>query len=219
MANIQFNSKDAKTFRTLCEKYYNAQHSIKDAMNRKSDTIASLQTILDNDTADLDAIADGSYSKHRSEDDIRADIADMTARIATAQSDYKDAVSKYDKAIENALALYTDGLHKAASEVVSSFGSDDAIAMWRTALADMLVANGIADATPDNVARFDFLVAVRNNSARKVYKTNSLIGVGGKKQSAVVFLNALVEYLVTVDAIKPFAHKYIPVSERKKADK
>ncbi len=221
MSNIQFNSKEAKGFRTTIERYYNAQHSIKDLINKKSDTIKALQTIIDSDQDDLAAIADGSYKGMRTADEINADIAAQNERIATAKSDYENAKVEQEKRVEEAVKLYSDDLHKAASCVVSGFGSADALGVYRTILAQVLVDAGITDATAENVSRFDFLVMAKSTSAKQCYKTNSLIGIGSKKQSAILFLNGLAEYLASDDvkAIKPFAHKYIPVSERNKKNK
>lgn len=221
MSNIQFNSKEAKGFRTTIERYYNAQHSIKDLINKKSDTIKALQTIIDSDQDDLAAIADGSYKGMRTADEITADIAAQNERIATAKTDYESAKAEQDKRVEAAVKLYTDDLHKAAASVVSNFGSEEALTEWRQLLANMLIEAGVSDATANNVSRFDFLVMAKSTSAKQCYKTNSLIGIGSKKQSAVLFMNGLAEYLASDDvkAIKPFAHKYIPVSERNKKNK
>lgn len=218
MANIQFNSKDAKNFRTVCGKYYNAQHSIASAMAKAKDKIAKYQGIIDDDTEALEAIADGTYKGMKDADYFTNDIADMNQRIADAKADLKDATAKYDKAIADAMALYTKDMHTCASNVVATFGSEDALLAWRKALANSLVEQGVVDATAENVARFDFLVAVRNNSTKKTIENNCLIGIGGQKQSAKLFLNAFVEYLASdsVKAINPFVHKYIPVSLRKK---
>ena len=219
MSKIQFNSKDAKGFRTICEKYYNAQHTIADLVNKRNDAINRYQSMLDDANDDLNAIANGEYKGHREQSAIEQDVVDFTARIADAKADYDKAKSDYDKAVDAGLVLYTDTMHECAENVVSEFGSEDSILAWRKALAESLVANGVKDATSDNVARFDFLVMAKTNSAKKVYKSASLIGVGGKAQSAKLFCNALVEYLCADGIIKPFAHKYIPVSERNKKNK
>lgn len=221
MSNIQFNSKEAKNFRTLCEKYYNAQHSIKSAMAKASQDIANAQKIIDSDNAEFQAITDGTYTGMKNADYYTNDIKSMSDRIADAKAVLAEAKKKYDTAISNGLELYTKAMHTAASEVVSTFGSEDALAKWRTALAESMVAQGVTDATAENVARFDFLIMVRNNSAKNTIKDNCLIGVGGQKQSATLFCNSFVEYLASdsVKAINPFKHKFIPDSLKKSQSK
>lgn len=214
---IQFNSKDAKAFRTTLEKFYNAKHAIADLANEKSDNVRAFQTIIDNDISTLDTIEKGEYTGKRTVDEIKADIATMHLKKLSAQSDYEAAVAKKDKDIEAAQTLFTDAMYEGAKKVVSSFGTD--LADWRKALADMFKAQGLTDATPTNVSRFDFLVTARVNSSKRIYKDNTLVGVANKKQSANLFLCALAEYLVTEKIITPFKHKYVPVSERNKKSK
>ena len=218
MANrIQFNATTAKAFRTTLEKYYRAMHSIADLMNKKADTVKALNALIASNDDDLSAMDKNEYIGSRKRDEIVADTTAKKAQIATAQSDYESAKKTFDNAIKDALALYTADMEKGAKKAVESFGNN--MSEWRTALSAMLRANGLTDATADNVAQFDFLVTVRKNSARKVYKDNSLISVGAKTTSATLFLSALSEYLVSEKIITPFKHKYVPMSERNKKDK
>lgn len=218
MANaIQFNATSAKSFRATLEKYYRAMHSIADLMNKKSDTVKALNALIASNDDDLSAMDKNEYIGSRKREEIVADTSAKKAQIATAQSDYESAKKTFDKAIEDAMKLYTTDMEKGAKKAVETFGND--MSVWRKALADMLRANGLTDATSDNVSRFDFLVTVRKNSARKVYKDNTLISVGAKVTSATLFLSALSEYLVSEKIITPFKHKYVPMSERNKKDK
>lgn len=214
---IQFNSKDAKAFRTTLEKFYNAKHAIADLANEKSDNIRALRTIIENNATTLETIEKGEYTGKRTKADIEADSKAMLAKVEVAKADYEAAVAKRDKDIEAVQVLFTDAMYEGAKKVVTSFGSD--LADWRKALADMLKAQGLADATPTNVSRFDFLVTARVNNSKRIYKDNTLVGVANKKQSANLFLCALAEYLVTEKIITPFKHKYVPVSERNKKSK
>ena len=214
---IQFNSNDAKAFRATLEKYYNAKHAIADLMNKKADTIKAYNALIASNDDDLSAIESGEYKGKKTKQSIATENASLREKIEDAKSDYTDAKAEQDKRVEKALPLYTKDMHKGAQKAIATFGND--MSEWRKALSAMLVANGLKDATPANVARFDFLVVVRTNNAKKVYKDNTLVGVGSEKQSANVFLSALAEYLVTEKVISPFKHKYVPMSERNKKDK
>ena len=219
MSNIQFNSKEAKNFRTLCEKYYNARHSIKSAMAKASQDIANAQKIIDSDNAELQAITDGTYAGMKNADYYTKDIEAMSIRIADAKAVLAEAKKKYETAYKNGLELYTKGMHSAATEVVSTFGSEEALAKWRTALAESMVAQGVIDATAENVARFDFVINVRQQSAKNTIRDTCLIGTGTLGKSAELFCDSFVEYLTSIGIISPFKHKFIPDSLKKNQSK
>ena len=213
---IQFNSNDAKAFRATVEKYYNAKHAIADLANRRNDEIKRHKMGLDLNNDDLMAIEKGEYVGKKTRESIEKENAVLRDKIAELRKDYDDAKAEQDKRTKKALELYTDAMHKGAQKAISTFGD---MSEWRKALSDMLIANGLKDATPDNCAQFDFLVVVRTNNSKKVYKDNCLVGVGTKAQSANTFVSTIAEYLVSQKCVNPFKHKYVPLSEREKDKK
>ncbi len=214
--NIQFNATTGKAFRTKLEKYYNAMHSIADLINECNDTVSRYSGIIDTNKDLIVKIESGEkvrYTKAQLETEIKS----AEQKIADARTDRDEAKSKFDKAIAEAQCFYTEAMHKGAETVVKTSGTD--LTEWHSALADMLKKNGFADATSDNVLRFDYLVGVRTNSAKNTYKANSLVGIGSAKSCAKTFLCAFSEYMVSEKIISPFKHKYVPVSMRKDKNK
>lgn len=219
MANIQFNSKDAKGFRATCEKFYKAVHVMAEKLTRYTDDYQSAKVIYDNAVSDKAAIEAGEYDGHRDPQAIEADIATFGQKMTDAKEAMAEVRADQETALKAGKALYTDAMHVAAGKVVTTFGSEEALTEWRTALAAMLVAQGVSDATADNVVRFDFAVNVKSNSNRKTVVNGTSIGVGAKGQSAEIFMRTFTEYLTTQDIIAPFKHKYIPVAEKKRLEK
>jgi len=219
MANIQFNSKDAKGFRATCEKFYKAIHVMAEKLARYSDDYKSAKTIYDNAVADKVAIENGEYDGHRDISAIEADIVTFGQKMTDAKDAMTEVKSAQDDAIKTGYALYTDAMHKAAGLVVANFGSESALVEWRTALADMLVANGVTDATPENVSRFDFAVNVKSASNVKTVVNGTSIGVGNRTDSAKVFMRVFVEYLTAQGIISPYKHKYVPMAEKKRLER
>ena len=219
MANIQFNSKDAKGFRMVCEKFYKAIHIMAEKLARYSDDYKSAKTIYDNAVADKVAIENGEYDGHRDISAIEADIATFGQKMTDAKDAMSEVRSAQEDAIKAGKVLYTDAMHKAAAAVVGNFGSESALNEWRTALADMLVANGVTDATPENVSRFDFCVNTRKKSQTKIVIDGTAVGVGNKSTSAEVFMCVFVEYLTAQGIISPYKHKYVPMAEKKRLER
>lgn len=207
MSKIQYNATSAKSFRTTIAKFYVARHSIADYVLKNKASLKAWTTIAQTDSSALADLLLNGNEQIRSEHEIRESLAKANAQISAINASIKKFSDKFDSAVEKANNLVTDALYKSAK---ADF--EDGTDTFNAALAEWFKAQGLTDATPENVPVLQF--GAKKASAKKSCKDGVLVDFMSKKAWAEMFIRTLADQLVTDKCIDTYKYKFeLPVKK------
>lgn len=218
MTKIQYNTKDAKAFRTIMAKFHNAKHSLADYITettKKGGTLDNAKQALADDTEQLFTLRFGTDDAKkgiiRTLDEVEKSFADNKAIVDRITENLSKAREKSNKACEDALALVTEDLYKGYCTI----GTDECD--FAEVIAKWFIAQGFKDATAENCdyyARW-FGSKDKRNSSRKICEKQHLRSNMTKKDFTSAWMEALADDLQDAGIINAYKYTFVP----KKANK
>lgn len=202
MSRIQFNAKEAKGFRTTWGKCANAFVEIDDCICKYNAKIKARNTLIATDNEDFLNVASGNtVGILRDADTIAKSLVENRQALETLMKERKTAMDTYTKRTEDAYAMLTDEMYDAYLAYANDGFKDNSA--YCATIAEMFVANGIADATVDNVKAYAVVVGGKALKGKSAIKAEKHVSAMSKKAWRELFAKYLCDTLTAEGAITP----------------
>ena len=155
----QFNAKEAKNFRSVMAKYYDARHALNDETLLRNNRIKSLKSVIDVDSAQIAKIESGETVTGRTLEEIQTEISEFNSKIKTEKSNFETLATAQKKRLMDAEELATTALYNAYKEATLT---DEKLPDYINGIADFFIGYiNLADCifcSNDNV---DYFIRIR----------------------------------------------------------
>lgn len=123
VGKMQFNVKSAKSLRDTLAKWHNADFELAVALDKKSKTVASYNTMIATDK-DIIAKIDNGEKSLKTREELLFEIADFESRIAHESDIIRELREVQKSRLEDAYALLSKDLHSAYVEYIKNNNRD-----------------------------------------------------------------------------------------------
>ena len=211
MKKAQFNTKEAKDFRTIMAKWADAHGNInekilskQDFVNARMKMIASNQDAIDGKTTLVGKTVEAVKAEN---DAFRAEIEKATAELA----EYKKAQA--DR-LTPCLALVTDALYDAYAKAIMNGESDDDVNAYAKQVETFLTTNGVVSGEA-TVRAIMAKTGADRASARYEYKNGTATKAMTKVKFKDLFIRSLADLMRQANALPEYKYAYVPMKDRK----
>lgn len=157
---MQFNVKSAKNFRDTLAKWHNADFELAVALDKKSKTVASYNTMIATDRDIISKIDNGEKTM-KTREELLSEIADFESRIAHENDVIRELREVQKSRLEDAYALLSKELHSAYVEYIKNEKVDEYV----NALCKFFESNGLTP-TSDSIQLFLSCVGKKKATTR-----------------------------------------------------
>ena len=154
---MQFNVKSAKNFRDTLAKWHNADFELAVALDKKSKTVASYNTMIATDRDIISKIDNGEKTM-KTKEELLSEIADFESRIAHESEVIRELREVQKTRLESAYALLSKELHSAYVDYIKNGMREEYV----NALCTLFENNGL---TPTLDSINDFVSCVGKKKA------------------------------------------------------
>lgn len=208
----QFNRKEAKNFRAIMAKYYDARHKLNDETLLKNERVKALQTMLNNNNVQLNKMAEGTAIVGRTSEEIQTENAEFERKILQEKEDFKTLSAAQKKRFEDAESLCTQTLYETYKDAIKD---SEKLSFFLNAIADFLTTNGVTAgmATCEMLAR---AVGRNNSTAKKGFKTGKLTVEYTFPAWKKLFLGTLADLMAEENVFNAYKYAYTLPEKRNK---
>lgn len=200
----QFNSKDAKNFRAVMAKYYDARHALNDETLLRNNRIKSLKSVIDADAAQIAKIESGETVTGRTLEEIQNEISEFNAKIETEKSNFETLAAAQKKRLQDAENLVSTALYNAYKEAMLA---DEKTSDYVGGIADFFEVNGVI-AGQDTCEMMATATGRKNTSAKQAFNTGNLTGVMGVNAWKKLFLGTLADLMVSENVFNTYKYAF-----------
>lgn len=200
----QFNAKEAKNFRSVMAKYYDARHKLNDETLLKNERVKALQTMLNNNYVQLNKIVEGTAIVGRTIEEIQTENAEFERKIELEKEDFKTLSAAQKKRFEDAEELATTALYNAYKEATLT---DEKRPDYINGIADFFTVNGVI-AGQDTCEMLATATGRKNSSAKQAFNSGNLTGVMGINAWKKLFLGTLADLMVAENVFSVYKYAF-----------
>ncbi len=157
---MQFNVKSAKNFRDTLAKWHNADFELAVALDKKSKTVASYNTMIATDR-DIISKIDNGEKTIKTREELLSEIADFESRITHENDVIRELREVQKTRLESAYALLTKELHSAYVDYIKNGMREEYV----NALCTFFENNGLVP-TLDSINDFVSCVGKKKATTR-----------------------------------------------------
>lgn len=200
----QFNAKEAKNFRSIMAKYYDARHALNDETLLRNNRIKSLKSVIDADTAQIAKIENGETVTGRTLEEIQTEILEFNSKIETEKSNFETLATAQKKRLMDAEELATTALYNAYKEATLT---DEKLPDYINGIADFFTVNGVI-AGQDTCEMLATATGRKNSSAKQAFNSGNLTGVMGINAWKKLFLGTLADLMVAENVFSVYKYTF-----------
>lgn len=200
----QFNGKEAKSFRSIMAKYYDARHALNDETLLRNNRIKSLKSVIDADAAQIEKIMSGETVTGRTLEEIETEITEFNAKIETEKSNFETLAAAQKKRLQDAENLVPTTLYNAYKDAMLA---DEKLPDYINNIADFFGVNGVI-AGQDTCEMLATATGRKNSSAKQAFNTGNLTGVMGANAWKKLFLGTLADLMVAENVFSVYKYAF-----------
>lgn len=200
----QFNAKEAKNFRSVMAKYYDARHALNDETLLRNNRIKSLKSVIDADAAQIEKIMSGETVTGRTLEEIETEITEFNAKIETEKSNFETLAAAQKKRLQDAENLVGTALYNAYKEAMVA---DEKTSDYINSIASFFETNGVIA----GIGTCEMLATAtgrKNSSAKQAFNTGNLTGVMGVNAWKKLFLGTLADLMVAENVFSVYKYAF-----------
>lgn len=200
----QFNGKEAKNFRSVMAKYYDARHALNDETLLRNNRIKSLKSVIDADAAQIEKIMSGETVTGRTLEEIETEITEFNAKIETEKSNFETLAAAQKKRLQDAENLVSTALYNAYKEAMVA---DEKTSDYINSIASFFETNGVI-AGINTCEMLATATGRKNSSAKQAFNSGNLTGVMGINVWKKLFLGTLADLMVAENVFSVYKYTF-----------